>query len=383
MLAVLLLLVPQAAAPNPDAARVLVVVNVDSPAAVEIAADYCSRRGVGERLEVHCPDSALDAARETISYAQFAGAVEMPLRAALAARPQIDFVVLTKGIPIRLTGAPGLGMDGKQPSVDSWIAAFGYEKLATAQRVALHDTDFHGNAYVNRFWKSTRPFSHRDFGGYLVTRLDGYTVADAKALVTRSLAAEARKPEGEILLDACAGFGFESADAQPVSIPPGVEKVEELSTASFNTDLVEAATLLEKRGQRVRLDKKSRFVGSNEPLAGYASWGSNDLQYAVDRYHELRFVPGALVETAVSTSARTFLATKGGQSLIADLLAQGATGAKGYCDEPLVQAVASPTILFERYLRGWTLAESYYAASRLVGWEDIVIGDPICRPYRK
>jgi len=54
---------------------------------------------------------------------------------------------------------------------------------------------------------------------------------------------------------------------------------------------------------------------------------------------------------------------------------------KGYVDEPLVQAIAEPSILFERYTRGWTLAESFYAASALVGWEDVVIGDPICRAY--
>jgi uncharacterized protein (TIGR03790 family) len=86
-------------------------------------------------------------------------------------------------------------------------------------------------------------------------------------------------------------------------------------------------------------------------------------------------------ETAVSTSARTFLPTHGGQSLISDLIAQGVTGAKGYTDEPLLQAVASPSILLDRYARGWTLAESYYAASRFVAWEDIVIGDPLCRPF--
>jgi hypothetical protein len=46
----------------------------------------------------------------------------------------------------------------------------------------------------------------------------------------------------------------------------------------------------------------------------------------------------------------------------------------------LLQAIASPTILLDRYTRGWTLAESFYAASRFVGWEDIVIGDPLCQP---
>jgi hypothetical protein len=71
------------------------------------------------------------------------------------------------------------------------------------------------------------------------------------------------------------------------------------------------------------------------------------------------------------------------QSLIAYLIHNGGTGIKGYCDEPYLIAVASPSILFDRYMRGWTLAKSFYAASRVVGWEDIVIGDPLCCPYGK
>jgi hypothetical protein len=31
----------------------------------------------------------------------------------------------------------------------------------------------------------------------------------------------------------------------------------------------------------------------------------------------------------------------------------------------------------ERFTSGFMLAESLYAASRFVGWEDIVIGDPL------
>jgi hypothetical protein len=61
---------------------------------------------------------------------------------------------------------------------------------------------------------STEPFSHAKFGGYLVTRLDGYTQADAEALTTRSLQAEqvartGTKPSGEILLNV-SGHDFKS-----------------------------------------------------------------------------------------------------------------------------------------------------------------------------
>jgi uncharacterized protein (TIGR03790 family) len=130
------------------------------------------------------------------------------------------------------------------------------------------------------------------------------------------------------------------------------------------------------------------FIGGRSNLLGYFSWGSNDEDssqsggfYSANACLSLFFAPGALCDTAVSTSARTFLPTRGGQSLLVDLIAHGLTGGKGYTDEPLLQAIASPTIVFDRYTAGYTIAESFYAASHFVGWEDVVIGDPLCSPY--
>jgi hypothetical protein len=138
----------------------------------------------------------------------------------------------------------------------------------------------------------------------------------------------------------------------------------------------------------VELDLTTKFIGGRSNLLGYFSWGSNDERswesndfYSTKAYLSLFFAPGALCDTAVSTSARTFLPTQGGQSLLVDLIAHGLTGGKGYTDEPLLQAVASPTIVFDRYTAGYTLAESFYAASHFVCWEDVVIGDPLCCPY--
>jgi uncharacterized protein (TIGR03790 family) len=149
-----------------------------------------------------------------------------------------------------------------------------------------------------------------------------------------------------------------------------------------------ADDVLMSRGMPVELDLTTKFIGGRSNLLGYFSWGSNDERswqstdfYSTNAYLSLYFAPGALSDTAVSTSARTFLPTTGGQSLMVDLIAHGLTGAKGYTDEPLLQAIASPTIVFERYTAGCTLAESFYAASHFVAWEDVVIGDPLCCPY--
>jgi hypothetical protein len=382
---------PPAAAPVRDADRVLVVRNDNSPVSCAVADDYVRRRGIRNLLSVRCQDSAQHAGNETISYAVCRQAIEKPLRAILAARLGIDFIVLTKGIPIRIDGAPGRGLGNSRPSLDSYLAALDYDRLPGAVEVRLADSGFTGTAWANRFWNSDQRFSHARFGGYLVARLDGYTEADAQTLTARALAAEGRTGKaaagGKVLLDTCPAFGYADRHSQPRPLfdgPPPAGKrppLAELEFRHYNADMERAAELLGLRGVPVELTRTDAFAGRRSGLCGYVSWGSNDRHYDAGAYHALRFAPGAICETAVSTSARTFLPTSGGQSLIADLIAQGVTGAKGYTDEPLLQAVASPSILFDRYTRGWTLAESFYAASRFVGWEDIVLGDPLCRPY--
>jgi len=369
-----------------DVNRVMVIENAKSEASVEIATKYMSLRKVKNLLKIECQDSALDAGKETLPYASFKTEVETPLRAFLKAHPKVDFIVLTKGIPIRLTGAT-TGMGGSQPSLDSSIAALDYGERQDTLKLAITDSGFTGVGWANRFWKSTERFSHAKFGGYLVTRLDGYTAMEANLLVTYALQAEKNGPSGTILLDTAPSHGLGDLKAVPVSIAKvtGIGKgtLGELNYNEYDADMIVAGRLLEKKNVPVLVDLNDKFVGRRGNLMGYCSWGSNDPHFEADGYKLLRFEPGAIAETAVSTSARTFLPTAGGQSLIADLISSRVTGVKGYCDEPLLQAIASPTILFDRYTSGWTLAESFYAASRLTGWEDIVIGDPLCCPYKR
>lgn len=381
---------PAGGRPAQDADRVLVVRNENSPASREIADDYARRRGVQNVLSIQCPDSALTNKNETISYTAYVQDIEKPLREYLQRHPGIDFIVLTKGIPIRISAAPQ-GAWNNRVALDSFLAAMDYAQLPDVHSISMADGSFRGTAWVNRFWNSPAPFAHARFGGYLVTRLDGYTVADARALVTNALAAETggeSPSDRTVLLDTCPAFGYGDPARQPLplfAMPPSPgEKlaVKELDFREYNADMQHAHDLLVSRHVKVELTKTNTFVGNRTGLLGYISWGSNDKRYAADAYHCLRFAPGAIGDTAVSTSARTFLPAHGGQSLIADLVAQRITGIKGYTDEPLLQAIASPSVLFDRYMKGWTLAESFYAASRFVGWEDIVIGDPLCRPYR-
>jgi uncharacterized protein (TIGR03790 family) len=239
-----------------------------------------------------------------------------------------------------------------------------------------------GRAYSNRYWNVTGPFSHAKYGGYLVTRLDGYTEADARALVSRALTAEQGLTRGTVLFDVQPLFGPGDKTTQPAPIS-GKIILSESPWSEYNADMRHAHELLVERGRPDELDLSETFIGRRSGLLGYFSWGSNDPKYSSAAYQTLFFAPGSLSDTAVSTSARTFLPTRGGQSLIVDLIAHGLTCAKGYVDEPLLQAIASPTIALDRYTSGYTMAESFYAASHFVGWEDVVVGDPLCCPYPK
>ncbi len=383
---------------SPD--EVLLVVNADSRVSRAIGEDYAGKRQVKNILSVQCQDSAVSTKNETMTLADYTAKIEWPVRDYLAAHTKIDFIVVTKGIPIRITGAAWGSCDEHSrepenirghPSVDSYLAALDYTNVPGALKINIAGSGAIGCAYSNRYWNATEPFSHAKFGGYLVTRLDGYTEADARALVSRALVAEKNIAEivkqGKVLLDVEPIFGLGDKASQPGPIT-NVNILTESAWSEFNADLRHAYDVLTNRGVPVELDLTTKFIGGRSNLLGYFSWGSNDERswkgnefYSPEAYLSLYFAPGALSDTAVSTSARTFLPTKGGQSLMTDLIAHGLTGAKGYTDEPELQGIASPTIVFERYTSGYTLAESFYAASHFVCWEDVVIGDPLCSPY--
>lgn len=363
-----------------EAAGVLVVANDNSPLSCRIAGYYMQKRGIpaGNLVSIYVPDSSLSPDNETISVPDYLDKIQQPIRKYLEEHElsdRIKYIVLTKGIPIKLPNHDG----ACGQSVDSMLAAW---DLSKQTMIRMGTGDPPPAAAINPYWHSKEPFSHSNYGGYLVTRLDGYTEKDVISLIDRALA-KLSKPYN-ILLDASRTQSKEAVGRQPIDLllPNGtVNRNFKLDYGDFDADLTKASEVIKGRpGLNVILDQKRIFADSKAPLTIYFSWGSNSHEYFSEKtYHSLKFAPRSLVETAVSTSGRTFLPTEGGQSLIADLIAQGATGAKGYVTEPYLYAMASPTVLVDYYTSGRNLAESYYAASRFLAWKDIVIGDPLCR----
>lgn len=337
-----------------DENRVLIVENSNSTISHQIADYYSKKRKVSNRFKISC------STKEEIPQSEFASKILVPLKKHLNEHPEIEFVVLTKGIPIRIGDEGGY-------SVDAMIAAMFLDVNPIQQKSGQfepdeYDLDEAVKRVRNPFFRSIARFSREKTKMVLVTRLTGYDWRDCKNLIDRSL--KAKKNNAPILLDSQPQFG------------PGDPHY------SMEQDLYQASELLPTRRLEILYDATTTFAGSDQKLGGYVSWGSNDPQFNPAMYHSLRFVPGALVETFVSTSGRTFEPTTGGQSLIADLIRQGATGAKGYVSEPFTFALCRSEILFDRYRDGFNLAEAFYAASPVIKWKDIVIGDPLCRSFK-
>ncbi|WP_213807274.1 TIGR03790 family protein [Granulicella sp. dw_53] len=370
----------QAATPD----KVLVVINNSSSTSRAIGMQYSTKRSVPNVLRIQCIDSTVTQDNETINFADYQQQIENPIRAFLQTHPNINFIVLTRGIPIRVAGGEtGEAFSGQTlTSLDGTLAALDYDKIPGAIKITFNDPGGFavGTAWMNRYWDARVPFSHAKFGGYLVTRLDGYSLPDAEALTTHALTAEKGLKNGQILLDIEPDFGIDDPSSQPAPLPSTLITQED-SFGTWNADMQHAGNILEAKGVPVDVDLNETFVGNRSNLLGYYSWGSNDNNFSQGAYNTLKFAPGAVGDTAVSTSARSFFRQSDGQSMIADLISQGITGVKGYTDEPLLQSISSPTIVLDRYTSGFTLAESFFAGSKMVGWTDIVVGDPLTHPY--
>ncbi len=324
------------------ALNVVVIATRRSPDSVSIAQYYAQKRRLPNThiFTIDCVP------QEEVPLAEYRDTIERPVMDLLRQRrltESVDYLVLTKGIPLRIREG---GF-----SVDCALMCSPLKRIFSSQ---LSESN------LNPYFGKNERFSRRKYGFYLATRLDGYTMQHIRNLIDNSL--NAKQANGVFVLD-----------LDPKRNGGGYRAINESMRA--------AARLLKQRGFEVILDEDEAFVGAVRDIMGYYSWGSNDHKFNKLSYRSLRFRPGSIAETAVSTSARTFQVTDKGQSLIADLIAQGATGVKGYVSEPYTAALCRAEVMFDCYTRGRTIAESLWAASPFILWKDLVVGDPLCAPF--
>lgn len=346
--------------------NVLVVINDASPASVQIGEYYARKRAIAPDHIVRISTATTD----TIARADYGKTIEQPIGQWLTKQRLLDralYIVLTKGVPLRIDGT--LGADGTTASVDSELTLLYRRLVGTPVGIAGHVP----NPYYldQKKVSDAKFFSRASSDIYLVTRLDGFTVDDVLKLIDRG---SAPSTDGKIVLD----------------------QRGSLIDAGGDQWLAAAADRLRQSGagDRVVLEMTKALAVTDGPVLGYYSWGSNDPANRL-RHFGFQFVPGAIAGLFVSTDGRTFteppadwvpgVATDkrglGMQSLTGDLIRDGITGVAGHVSEPYLDATIRPQILFPAYLAGFNLAESFYLAMPYLGWQTVVIGDPLCAPF--
>ena len=354
------------------AANVMVVINDASPESARIGEYYVAKRRIPPENVVRLKTDVADE-MDRVSYELF---IERPISINLtqhASQDRIHYIVLTKGVPLRVRGSGG--MDGSTASVDSELSLL-YRRLLG---MPIPPAGKIPNPYYlgDRPLSAAQRFTHRTHDIYLVTRLDGFNVDDVIKLIDRAAAPER---DGIFVLD---------------------QRAVLLGNRVGDDWLNSAAERLTGGGlgARVLLERSKAPATAATPVLGYYSWGSNDASVSTRRI-DVVFAPGALAGMFVSTDARTFKEPPAGwslgrwgqtkgyfegspQSLTGDLIRAGATGVSGHVAEPYLDGSARPQILFPGYVAGLNLAESFYLSIPYLSWQNVVIGDPLCAPFKK
>jgi len=337
--------------------NVLLVVNRHHAVSRQIADYYASRRSIPARNVCYLTTTTA----EEIDWKTYQERIEAPIAACLKAaglEEKVLYIVTTQGVPLKVDG-PGSGPSTERASVDSELALlYGKRKGATVSRPGPIPNPFFG--------RRDEPFRHPRFPIYLVTRLAAYDVADVKAMIDRSLAARNR---GKFVIDKSSG------------------------SEEGNSWLGAAALLLP--ADRVVLEETSQVLYGQKDVIGYASWGSNDSDRK-SRFLHLGWLPGAIATEFVSTDGRTFRPPPpqwdigrwnqrfswyagAPQTLTADYISEGASGASGQVFEPYLAFCPRPDFVLPAYASGRNLAESFYLGVPGLSWMTVVIGDPLMR----
>jgi uncharacterized protein (TIGR03790 family) len=401
---------------TPAMRDLLLVYNADIPEDLDLANYYASPitgRAVDPAYILGIHPVPLDD-HEMISRQSYDDTIRDPIKAFIDAstfKNTLKYIVLCKGVPYRIPGADQWTYTkSTYSSVDSELCllysdgAYTYESFVwngggfcdwdTVGFYQLGDGDF-----------SPHTFSVSDNGGkvfkldYLVGRLTAYTYGEVKAMIGRAINADTTGT-GSIIFDSSTAL-YNGAD------PPSpqnkwdtmVDPVWPWTTDSAKKSGYE---LLHDAGYAVYADVTTRVLtgaasdGITVPInkvIGYCGWGTD---HAGDSYPNagnyilkdllFTYLPGACCISYESFSGRTFNTdtpsdpSHDSQGLIADFFHMGGTVAIGNVWEPTTIGVGDERWIFNRYIIcGDRWIEAAYKGLRTLSWQEVVVGDPLCR----
>ncbi len=372
----LFLALPLVAAPIPlRPHEVAVLYNSDDPESRDLAEYYVLMRKIPPSQMIGLPLSK----KESISREVYESTIRKPLTEIFiekgwwrmgqdpqsgATAPQqskILCLALMRGVPLKITRSkpPAAEVKAKiqrvksnEASVDSELA------MAGLQRGAI------GWTQSNRYYKKDLPFTQARLPFMLmVGRIDAPTVDTCKRMIIDAIETEEEGGLwGRTYIDFyMKGKGYKLGD-------DWLDEIVQKSIAS---------------GVPTIVDRQANTLPTNYPMteaAIYFGW------YAHNRngpflHPTLKMKKGSIITHLHSFSAAQLRSTKRNWS--AAILEKGAAATLGNVFEPYLRPTHHFNIFYDRLLKGYSLVESAYMAVPVLSWQNIVLGDPLYRPFLK
>ncbi len=361
-----------------DPLSVAVVANKADEESLELARYYMEKRGVPAANLMALPFPE----QETISREAYARRLHNPLLKELTAKGWIEaaaselthedgrlrygilghkigFLVLCRGVPLRIRGGAGGGkgnsaagaLDTTRASVDGELALLAYPGLYPLP------------GYVgNPLFKKESPPRPVLEQVIKVARLDGPSLRGAKALVDGALEAERRGLMGRVYVD----LGHYTRS--------GRKKGDEwLEAAAETFEALDFDVHTEKTRQvyqpHHRFDAPALYFGwYREHVCGpFLNPG-------------FRFPPGAVAAHLHSFSASTV--RRPNRRWAGPFIEKGVTATVGNVFEPLLLYTHHLDLFAEALARGDCLGDAAYYALPALSWQAVLLGDPLYRPFK-
>lgn len=354
---------PGAAEPPAPVARevdpataVVVLVNEALPESVALGEYYAAKRGI-PASQICRVKTRTD---ESCSWPELRKDLLEPLRAFLAKRPDVLFLVPTYGIPVK-TSEENPENDGKGgPGGPITQCVLGRDYCAVDRELELLNLDHPLDGWFeSKLFNQDRHVTLAD-RVYVVSRLDGPTPEAARALVDNALYGEAYGVEGKSFLDTRGrtdpAEAYGSIDIEMKNVTKVYEKYGLAFDHDDREEVVDLATLADP--------------------AHYWGWYTGDVVCSKEGWRFHRGAVGAHLHSFSAVELR-----RKDRAWTGPLIAHGVTGTCGTVYEPLSAGFPFGTIFLDRFLHGYTFGESMVMSSMFTSWAAVFVGDPLYAPY--
>ncbi|MEO6848448.1 MAG: TIGR03790 family protein [Chthoniobacterales bacterium] len=363
-----------ATSPSRQEAATIVIYNQNDPDSKELAEYYASKRNIPTQRVI-----GLDAPiSEEISRTDYVQRIQNPLRKIfttnkwwkLGKLPNgkqgarscvIYFAALIRGMPLKIASDSSVqGVNNELPAV----MRTRNESSVASELVCLGMFDYPLNGAIpNPYFRRFSPIMDTDLGVSIIltSLLDGVTPADVRRMIDDSIEVEHEGLRGWAYVDA-----------------RGIVSGDYAEGDQWMSALVKEMQL---KGIPVIYDRNPEVFDGDFPMkdvALYYGWYAGNICGPFLK-QDFRFKKGAVAVHIHSFSASTMRDPV--HTWSAPLIAKGAAATLGNVYEPYLSLTTNLEVFQDRLQSGFTLAESAWMGTLSLSWMNVVIGDPLYRPF--